>query len=204
MRILPCLPALAVAACLALCGGATAQTQSQVDQIVHDRLMVSEFLRLCVATGADPKRVDGLLFEGRWRKAAASDIAIGLNRRPPAEADVYEVNRSRGTSRGRERVALRLVVPVPGVRDCTLQFEDATFAGARQGLDRSGYTREGDAEDPTRARTQWVQLCEDKGRRPGKCVELAVDPARYPLTGQLTLTDAGPEPRPDARASGEE
>lgn len=189
--------------------GATLQG-SQMDQVIHSRLVVSDFIRLCVDTDRDPDVIEGMLFDELWREAAPSDLAIGLNRRPPSDAAVYETTKRRATADGRRFSLLQIVVPVPGKRDCTLEFENLSFTLARRALEASGFDTPGEAENPTtKGRVEWVQRCrgrwraEPDPRLAPNCVELAVDPAKYPMTGQLTLTDAGPEEGADDRGTEE-
>lgn len=187
MRVFCILPALL----LALPMTATAQDQGAIDRVVGARLLVSEFIRICVRTDADPERVEDIALRETWLPDAPSTIKTGLTREPDSDSTIYSFNRTRPTASGRVRSQMQVIVPEPGVRDCTVEFELVEFADAKQALESSGYSQEKDdpfvpAEAPIRV--QRTKLCQPETTyRKGECAELAVDPAAYPLTGQMTL-----------------
>ena len=121
MKRLPILAALGLALPVTL-SPLAAHAQSQVDKVVASRLAVSEFMRICVRTDADPEAIEQLALNETWIPDSPSSIKLGLTRVPPSDATVYTFTRSRSTSAGRVRSDVQVVVPVPGERDCTLEF----------------------------------------------------------------------------------
>ncbi|MEM9233508.1 MAG: hypothetical protein AAGA69_04630 [Pseudomonadota bacterium] len=194
MRILSVLAALVVALPLPL----AAQEQSQIDKVIGARLIVSEFMRICVLTDADPDQIESMALDETWIPDAPSSILGGLNRVPPADATVYTFTRSRSTSVGRRRTDVQVIVPAPGVRDCTVEFEDTEFAGVKSALSTSGFSEEMEegsyipAEAPARIRRAYMCRPEVSYREP-ECIQLSMDPAAFPLTGQMTLDRVGGE-----------
>ena len=172
---------------------------SAIDRTIAARLTVSEFIRICVRTDADPDLIEEMSLKETWLPAAPSSLAIGLNRSPTSAVKVYTFTRSRSTSAGRVRNDVRIIVPEPGVQDCTMEFEAQAFGDIKRGLVASGYSVEKDITVPADApvRVKRAKMCEvDKPRRDEDCVELAVDPAQFPLIGQLTYLRGGEPDRP--------
>ena len=187
MRILAFCAALTLAAPFP----AIAQSQTDIEKVVGARLMVSEFMRICVRTGADPEVIEDLALEETWIPDAPSSIQQGLTLPTSSDIKVYTFTRSRSTSDGRLRSDFQVVVPAEKAADCTMEFENVGFALAQRSLEASGFPEETDSEAvpegaPTRIKR--TRMCEEeKSYRASACVELAVDPASYPTTGQLML-----------------
>ena len=185
--------------CIAFCAALTlaapfpalAQSQTSIEKVVGARLMVSEFMRICVRTDADPAAIEDLALEETWIPDAPSSIQQGLTRPTSSDITVYTFTRSRSTSAGRLRSDFQVVVPAEKAADCTMEFENVSFALARQSLDASGFPEETDAlliPEGAPTRIKRTRMCQaETSYSHADCVELAVDPASYPTTGQLTL-----------------
>ncbi|RFB04175.1 hypothetical protein [Parvularcula marina] len=175
---------------LALPHAAFAQEQSTLDRTVGARLVVSDFIGICIRTGGTPEAIEDLALERTWIPAAPSTIQSGLTRVPSSDAKIYTFTRRRPTSAGRVTTDTRIILPEPGVRDCTIEFERVEFGYVKRALETSGFTEESDdyyvpADAPVRV--ERAMMCEaEKPRSVPDCVELAIDPATYPVTGQLT------------------
>lgn len=176
---------------------AAAQSSDPLERTISARLAASEFMRICVRTNADPGVINAMALQETWIPDAPSTITAGLNRVPDSATQIYTFTRSRATGGGRVRSDVQVIVPEPGRRDCTVEFQLIPFEDMKTALRSSGFVEEMEdrlitppANAP--ARVQRLGLCEDSasyGRR--DCVLLAVDPALYPLTGQLTFLKSG-------------